>query len=336
MMLKKEVWIGALLCLIASMSWGAMFPVAHVALQIIDPFYFSFIRYAIVGLILTIILYFKEGRSSFKLEGKGMLLVILGTMAFVVYNMCVFLGQQMMGTAGTVVASIMEVLMPSITVLILWLTTRKKPAKAALRNIIIAFIGAILVISRGELSFFNMGGQQLIPILFIFAGVVGWVIYSLGGARFNGWSVLRYSTLTCLLGSAVSFIIVIAATMMGWISVPTIAELSAVKLHMAFMIVVPGLIALLSWNKGLQLLSSTHGVLFINFVPITTFVIIAIQGYSINYFEIIGTVLIIAALIHNTLGDSFNFNFIRNRLHSHILHRLPSVKTKKAYRPSAK
>lgn len=51
------------------------------------------------------------------------------------------------------------------------------------------------------------------------------------------------------------------------------------------------------------MLSSTHGILFINFVPITTFVIIALQGYSINAFEIIGTVLIIASVAHNTLSE---------------------------------
>jgi len=334
-MLKKETWLGALLCLIASIAWGAMFPVAHEALLIIDPFYFSFIRYAIVGILLAVILYFKEGIASFKLEGRGKLLVILGIMAFVVYNMCVFLGQQLMGESGTIVASIMEVLMPSITVLILWVAARKKPSKTTLRNMIIAFFGAILVITRGDLSFFVMGSKQLLPLSLIFIGVVGWVIYSLGGAQFKGWSVLRYSTLTTLLGSVVSLIIVVIATSMGWISVPTIETLNAVKYHMAFMIILPGLIALLSWNKGLQLLSSTHGVLFINFVPITTFVIIAIQGYSISFFEIIGTILIIAALVHNTIGDSFTL-YMRKWLDHHIFQRAANIKLKKTVRSSTK
>lgn len=298
---KRTVLIGAVLCLIASMSWGAMFPVAHEALKHIDPFYFSFIRYFIVGIILSVILLVKEGRSAFRLEGRGLALTFYGSMAFVVYNMCVFLGQQKMGTAGTIVASIMEVLMPVITIVLLWLFARRKPNATTLRNIAIAFVGAIFVITRGDFGFFSMKGGQLFPLLLIFIGVTGWVVYSLGGSRFQAWSILRYSTLTCLLGNGVALLVVASGTAAGWLSIPTLETLSSIKYEMTFMSLLPGLVALLSWNKGLKMLSSTHGILFINFVPITTFVILAFQGYSINAFEIGGTLLIIAALAHNTL-----------------------------------
>lgn len=310
-MARKKIIIGALLCLVASMSWGAMFPVAHSALLHIDPFYFSFIRYFIVSILLSAVLLAKEGIKAFRLEGRGLSLTFFGIMAFVVYNMCVFLGQQMMGTAGTIIASIMEVLMPIITILFVWIGTRKKPTATTARNIIIAFIGAICVITRGDLSFFFMNGSQLMPLLLMFIGVTGWVVYSLGGSRFKDWSILRYSTLTCLLGNAVAFVVVASATATGMIEIPTLQTLSNVKYEMAFMAILPGLIALLSWNKGLQLLSSTHGILFINFVPITTFIIIAIQGYSINVFEIIGTLLIIAALMHNTLSQGSSFKIMK-------------------------
>ena len=41
--MKNNVFLGALLCFIASVSWGAMFPVAHGAFKYIDPFYFTII-----------------------------------------------------------------------------------------------------------------------------------------------------------------------------------------------------------------------------------------------------------------------------------------------------
>jgi len=301
--MRNKIMIGAFLCLIACMSWGAMFPVAHIALKHIDPFYFSYIRYFTVGIILAVILFIKEGKQAFRLEGKGMALTFYGAMAFVVYNMFIFLGQQQMGTPGTIIASIMEVLMPMITIVFIWITTRKKPGSTTIRNILIAFIGAVLVITRGDFSFFVMNSTKLLPLLFMFIGVTGWVIYSLGGSRFKGWSTLRYSTLTCLLGNGIAFIVVASGTAAGWLTVPSFETLSTIKYEMAFMSLLPGLVALLSWNKGLQMLSSTHGILFINFVPITTFVIIALQGYSINAFEVIGTLLIIISIAHNTLSQ---------------------------------
>ncbi|MHA0858402.1 DMT family transporter [Paenibacillus sp. CMAA1364] len=298
-MLKNKVIVGSILCLIASMSWGAMFPVAHVALQHVNPFYFSLIRYSVVSLILVVLLWKKEGRAAFRLEGRGKALLFYGTMAFTVYNMLVFLGQHLMKDAGTVAASIMEVLMPIISILVLWVTMRNKPKKYMMTSMIIALIGALLVITNGQLSFFTMAGQHLFPLLLIFIGVVGWVLYSMGGDTFQGWSTLRYSTLTCVLGTFVSMIIVGTGSALNLISIPTWHDIIAVKYEMAFMIVFPGLIALLSWNAGIKILSPLNGIVFINFVPITTFIVMAFQGYQISLYEIGGTLLVIFALLRS-------------------------------------
>jgi len=300
-MLKKQIIIGSLLCLIASMSWGAMFPVAHIALQQIDPFYFSFIRYVAVGFILSVLLWMKEGKSAFRLEGRGKALLLYGTMAFTVYNMSVFLGQQLMGEPGTVAASIMEVLMPMISIMVLWVTRKATPKSYMLTSAAIALAGSLLVITKGKLTFFTMAGQHLFPLLLIFAGVVGWVIYSMGGSRFKDWSTLRYSTLSCLLGSAVSFVIIALVSAFQLVPVPDWNTILSIKYEMSFMILLPGLVALLSWNLGIKLLSPLNGILFINFVPITTFIIMAFQGYQISAYEIYGTLLIIFALLRNNM-----------------------------------
>ncbi|RUT47249.1 DMT family transporter [Paenibacillus anaericanus] len=302
-MLSKKIILGSILCLIASMSWGAMFPVAHIALQKIDPFYFSFIRYLTVAIILSVMLWLKEGRSAFRLEGRGKSLLLFGIMAFTVYNMAVFLGQHLMGEPGTIAASIMEVLMPMISILIVWITTKKAPKKYMISSVAIALIGALLVITNGELTFFTMAGQHLIPLLLVFTGVVGWVIYSMGGERFKDWSTLRYSTLTCLLGSAVNLVIVTLASSFQVLPVPTWDTIFSIKYEMTFMVLLPGLVALLSWNAGIKMISSLNGILFINFVPITTFVIMAFQGYQISSFEIVGTLFIIFALLRNNMNQ---------------------------------
>ncbi len=297
----KQAIAGVMLCLVASMSWGAMFPVAHIAMQQIDPFYFSFIRYFFVAVILSVLLWMKEGRSAFKLERKGILLTVLGTCAFTVYNMFIFLGQSMMGEAGAIAASISEVLMPMIAVVIVWMITRKAPKRYTILNIGLALIGALLVITNGKLSFFLTVGENLLPLFMMLIAVIGWVIYSMGGSRFKEWSVLRYSTLTCILGNLVSLIVVASASTAGVLPVPSLDTLWSIKYEMAFMILLPGLAALLSWNLGLKLLTPVNGVLFINAVPITTFIIMAFQGYSISTFELYGTALIIFALIHNNV-----------------------------------
>lgn len=300
-MTKKETIVGSILCLIACISWGAMFPVSQVALQQIDPFYFSFIRYFSVAVILSVLLWIKEGRAAFRFEGKGKSLLFFGTLGFTFYNMFVFLGQHLMGDTGTISASLMEVLMPMISILILWITTKKKPLKHTITSMLFALAGALLVITNGKLAFFTMAGQHIFPLLLILGGVIGWVVYSIGGSRFSGWSTLRYSTITCLLGSGVSFVVVSLASTFQLLPVPSMETLLSIRYEMAFMVTLPGIIALLCWNLGIKKLSAANGILFINLVPITTFVIMAFQGYQISMFEFYGTLLVIFALIRNNL-----------------------------------
>lgn len=305
---RKHVLLGSALCLTASVSWGAMFPVAHIALQHMDPFYFSMIRYFIVTVILICLLWLKEGKSAFRLEGKGGKLLFYGTMAFTVYNFLVFWGQHLLGESGTITASIMEVLMPLISIVIIWYKTKNKPTRATMTTIYIALIGALLVITNGSLSFFTMVTQNLVPVLLIFFGVVGWVIYSLGGSEFKEWSTLRYSTLTCMLGTAVSVIIVLFLSIFDLIQIPDWNTMVSVKYEMAFMAIMPGLVALLSWNAGLRILTPVNGILFISLVPITTFIIMAFQGYSISLYEFYGALLVIFALIQNNINQRKNAN----------------------------
>lgn len=293
--------MGALACLIASMSWGAMFPVADHALEYIDPFYFSFIRYGAVAIVLVLLLLMKEGKKAFRLEGKGKLLVFFGTMAFTVYNVLVFLGQMLMGKSGVMVASIMEALMPMISIGILWGYKHIKPKRYMITSMIIAFIGAIFVITKGDMSFFLTLKDNLFSLAFIFIGVVGWVIYTMGGQSFSNWSTLRYSTLTCVFGIAVTGVITMIITMLGYVSVPSVETISIVKYDLLFMMTLPGIVALLTWNYGVKILSSINGILFINFVPITTLVIMMMQGYKITIFDIVGTMLVMTALIRNNV-----------------------------------
>jgi drug/metabolite transporter (DMT)-like permease len=280
-----------------------MFPVAHRALQYIDPFYFSFIRYLMVTVILSGLLLFKEGKAAFRLEGKGGTLLFCGTMAFTVYNFLVFSGQHLMGEAGTITASIMEVLMPLISILLLWGKTKQKPDTKTLVSIGIALTGALLVITNGSLSFFTEASRHVFPVLLIFTGVVGWVLYSLGGSSFRGWSTLRFSTLTCLLGTAVSMVIVVAASSLRLIDVPDWNTLASIKYEMSFMILLPGLVALVSWNAGLKALTPVNGILFISLVPVTTFVLMGFQGYRISPYELVGASLVILALVQNNMSQ---------------------------------
>lgn len=299
--MKQQVLWGSFLCFIAAASWGAMFPVAHAAFHYIDPFYFTLIRYGAVAIILVVLLFLKEGKKAFKTEGKGLQIWFLGTMAFTIYNLLIFWGQDLLGESGVMTASVMESMMPMISIVIFWFILKQRPYAFTLICISGSFIGALLVITKGDVLALITATENIFANTLILIAVIGWVIYTMGGDKFRGWSILRYSTLTCLYGTVTAGVIVVLATMTGYVTIPTMEVLQATAPHLLFMIIFPGLIALLGWNIGVSKLSSINALLFINFVPITTLAVSLIQGYAITAFDIIGTVFIISALVANNL-----------------------------------
>lgn len=278
-----------------------MFPVAHAAFKHIDPFYFTIIRYGSVTIILVALLLWKEGKKAFRFEGKGVKLWFYGTMAFTVYNLFIFWGEDLLGEPGVMVASIMESLMPMISIVIAWVIFKKSPHLFTLICVLVSFIGAVLVITKGDIKAFLGATEDFIPSLLILIAVIGWVIYTMGGSKFRGWSALRYSTLSCLLGTVTAIVITLGVTLTGYLSVPSVAAIKTVSPHLLFMIIFPGVIALLGWNIGVGILSPLNGLLFINFVPVTTLLIAIIQGNSVTMFDLLGTVLIIVSLVSNNI-----------------------------------
>lgn len=299
--MKNKLIFGALLCFIASASWGAMFPVANSAFRSIDPFYFTIIRYVSVTVLLVALLWWKEGKQAFRFEKKGLLLWFYGTMAFVVYNLFIFWGQDLMGQPGVMVASISEAMMPMISIVIIWVISRHTPHLFTLSCVFTGFVGVMLVITKGDLRSFLTAADDIVPSLLIFLAVVGWVVYTMGGNQFADWSALRYSTLSCLLGTLTASVVVFFVTLSGYISVPSAAAVQSVAPHMLFMIVFPGIIALLGWNVGVRILSPLNGLLFINFVPVTTLAVSFVQGYTLTMYDYLGTAFIIAALVGNNV-----------------------------------
>ncbi|MGA5688129.1 DMT family transporter [Cytobacillus pseudoceanisediminis] len=299
--MRNSVLLGAILCLIAAVSWGAMFPVAHAAFKYIDPFYFTIIRYGSVTIILLAILLWKEGRRAFRFEGKGLHLWFFGTMAFTVYNLFIFWGEDLLGESGVMVASIMESLMPMISIVIGWMIFKNNPHLFTLICVLVSFIGALLVITKGDIKAFLGTANHFIPSMLILIGVIGWVIYTMGRNEFSSWSALRYSTLSCLLGTLTAVVIIGGATLYGYISVPSEADIKAVIPHLLFMIIFPGFIALLGWNIGVSLLSALNALLFFNLVPVTTLLISIFQDNQVTMFDLLGTVFIIVSLLSNNL-----------------------------------
>src|SRR5699024_4315118 len=110
--MKKKVIFIVIYFALARLYWGSIFPVEHGTIQHINPFYFTIIRYITSTVILIFFLLKKEGKKAFRLEGNGIKIWFFGTMAFTIYNIFIFWGQDLLSDDGVVLASIFEALAP--------------------------------------------------------------------------------------------------------------------------------------------------------------------------------------------------------------------------------
>ena len=304
-MLQNNRWKGVVLFLIAAVSWGAVFPIAKNALGAMDGFYLTVFRYGLGALVFAAILLLSEGRAAFGTEGRVWRLLVLGTFGFAGFSIFVFVG---LAHSTPEHAAIFIALMPLITAVLSWVLRGAKLSGVTLGCIGLALFGVLLVVTKGHLS--SLRGGTLIFDLMILLGVASWAVYTIGAQEFPRWSALRYTTVTCLLGAVSILVITGAATIVGIAQVPAAEIVFSVKWEIAYLVLIGGVAAVLSWNRGVALLGPVNGVLFVNLVPITAFTIGLAQGKSFTRIELYGAALTIVALIINNLNGR---GFFRRR-----------------------
>src|SRR5580658_7923000 len=200
---------GVLFCLIATLSWGTMFPVMTHALKITDPFTFTAMRYTIAGIIFLILLYIKEGHSVFRLDGNLLLLWLFGSAGFAGFGFFVFLGQKLAGPEGALSASIMMATMPLLGLLVNWALKGIRPPSFSFGFITKSFLGVLLVITKGNIVLiFNSPGNYIANLLMI-GGAFCWVLYTIGATYFPKWSPIKYTAMSTLFGLPTIYLITI-------------------------------------------------------------------------------------------------------------------------------
>lgn len=295
---------GLIYCLMATISWGAMFPVMTDALQYIDPFNFTTIRYSIAGLAFAIILASREGIKGFFLKGEPWVLAwLFGTLGFAGFGFLVFLGQKMAGASGALTASIMMATMPMLGLLTIWLLKNNRPHSSTFGFILMSFAGVVLVITNGNYEEIINSPLNMTANLLLIAGALCWVLYTIGGSYFPNWSPIRYTTMTTLLGMISVLIIDLLLILNGNVAAPALSTISIVMPHLLYMALVAGLLAVLCWNIGNKIITPTNGVLFMDIVPVTAFVVSALSGVVPSTIQLTGAGITASALILNNLNQ---------------------------------
>jgi drug/metabolite transporter (DMT)-like permease len=293
---------GVLLCLLATISWGGMFPVMNSALLHIDPFTFTSLRYSIAGLVFLGLLIWREGSVALRLKGERIGLAwFFGTVGFAGFGFLVFLGQQMAGKEGALTASITMATQPMLGLLVIWAIRRIAPPVYSFLFILLSFCGVVLVITKGDVQSYLHEPKGIVSNLLILLGALCWVTYTIGATFFPKWSAYKYTALTTVLGLTSVLAINAILCFTGIVAVPSPQRLTAILPHLAYMSLIAGFVGVLCWNMGNKILTPLNGVLFMDVVPLTAFIVSSLEGVVPVRAQLLGACFTALALILNNL-----------------------------------
>lgn len=288
---------GVMIMLITVLIWGGMFPVAKGALQALDAFWLSSLRYGIAAPLFVAILCWREGASALRYRGRFLKAAFYGCVGFSGFSILVFIG---LSKSRPEHAAIIMALQTPIAAFVHWALKGTRPANFTLGCIAVAILGVFLVITKGDPVNAFTGGTFLGDVL-IFLGAMSWIAYTIGAVSFPGWSALRFTTLTCLPGTAGIFLITGIAGLLGYASAPSVATVAAFGWELAYLAVLTVVLAVLFWNMAIGYLGALNTMLLGNLVPVVTFAIRILQGHRFETIELAGAGLVVAALIANNL-----------------------------------
>ena len=182
-MRSRNATLGALFATTTALVWGGQFVMGKSALQTIDAFPLSTVRYALAAALWLLVLVALEGRGSLRLDGRGWRLFWLGSLGFAGFNLFAYTG---LAHARPETASLIVALGPLLTALVSG-TDEVRPRAATFVLLGVALLGVALVVSAGHPSSILHGALGWGEVL-VLAGVLSFILYGLGAAEFRRFS----------------------------------------------------------------------------------------------------------------------------------------------------
>jgi drug/metabolite transporter (DMT)-like permease len=285
---------GTLYMLLVIAIWGGFLPVGKSALQMVDPYWLTAMRYGTAALIFIGLLWVREGRAALRSDGHFWKIALFGSLGFAGFGVCLFEGLKL---TRPEISGMILALGPIQVALFQWWRSHHRPDNFTLTAIALALVGELFVITAGDVT--RLVGGDALGNGLVFLASLFWTAYTLGGQQFPGWSPVRYSALSCAFGCVGIALALLIATLAGHSQPPRPDQLLAVWPQLAFIVFCVSVFGILFWNMGVAKLGPLNAGLFANFTPVITYLIAIGQGRLPAALELMGAAIVLIALIAN-------------------------------------
>ena len=280
--------------------WGAYMPVGKVVSQAIDPYWITGIRYLFSGLFLAVIVMAIEGPDALIPPRKDLFwLILLGALGSAGFGLFSYLGVRLTRPEH---AAAITVLTPINVAIWRALEARALPPRGVVLAAIAVVFGALLVVTRGDLSALTSGGS-MIGNLLVFVSSLCWTFYTIKAQTMAGYSALRLTALTCLMGSPVGLALAAVMTALGYAHAPHFADFLPIWPQIVYLFIFVSAVSIITWNMAVRMVGAQTATLVSTFTPVIPFAWAAYGGRIFTLWEIVGVVVIMAAILAHNLNE---------------------------------
>ena len=274
---------------IVALLWGGTFIAGRLLADSLAPQMAAIGRFALAALLLIALVWKIEGRLP-KLSARQLgITFLLGLTGVFIYNVFFFSALAEMPASRT---ALFVAFNPVITVILMAVLHREKLALHRFLGIMIAVLGAIIVITEGDLAtaFSDISHTFGRGELFMFCAVVSWAVYTvIGRQALMGLTPLVTTTYAALWG----FLLLITSAAFGQNALSTVSlnfeSIAAIMYLGIFGTVIP----FVWYYQGVQRIGAAQTAVFTNLVPVFGVLLgVLLLGEQFSYSMVLGGVLV--------------------------------------------
>ncbi|HRY05320.1 MAG TPA: DMT family transporter, partial [Beijerinckiaceae bacterium] len=255
--------------------WGAYMPVGKVVSQAIDPYWITGIRYLFSGLFLAVIVMAIEGPGALIPPRKDMFtLLLLGALGSAGFGLFSYLGVRLTRPEH---AAAIAVLTPINVAIWRAFEARALPPRGVVLAALAVVGGAVLVVTRGNLAALTAGGSMVGNLLVLVSSLC-WTFYTIKAQSMLGYSALRLTALTCLMGSPVGLALAAVMTALGYAHAPHFADFLPIWPQIVYLFIFVSAVSIITWNMAVRMVGAQTATLVSTFTPVIPFAWAAYGG----------------------------------------------------------
>ena len=271
--------------------WGTNFAAGKFAVQSLDPYTTSFLRFLVGALLLIPVLYRTHGHIPALTKAQwGWVLVSALTGVFL-YNVFFFSGIQYL---PTVRASLVIAFAPISITLGNRIFFREKVTLIKWAGIIVSIIGAATVLTHGNFSTFLSGNTWGLGEILIMGCVLSWTVYTLTGrVALRTMPALSLSAFSALVGAGLLFIPALQHGLIHKLSHASWQSLAAV----VYMGATATALGFIWYYEAVQKIGATKAAVVGNLTPVfAALIAVTLLGEELAWTTAAGGTLVLAGV----------------------------------------